>query len=344
MNVAANLVKVAKTQNILKLLTYLQLTAYLWPPEATIKDGACADFVIIGGGTAGCIIASNLVKHKNVSVLVIEAGGTGEFETQEPGLFPYTKNTDYDWKFKTVDNRNIQQGKVLGGSSQVNYMIYGNGYPADYDGWAATTNDSSWAFENLFPLIKRTEKVTDKTILDSPDVAFHGTEGKLRIKKYHSGINDGIFQAYREVGFNVLNDINPDNKFGVSNSYLAVGRGNRQSTAYAFLSPERDNPNLKVAYHSLATKIIFDANKRAVAVRVLTKDKKYITIYVKKEVIVTAGAFKSPQLLMLSGIGPKQHLESKNIKVVSDLPVGFARLSYSGYGLQDGSSTTCATK
>ncbi|PZC73782.1 hypothetical protein B5X24_HaOG208793 [Helicoverpa armigera] len=323
METAAGVVrKLTKMQGILKLLTYLQLTAYLWPPEATVKDGAYADFVIIGGGTAGSIIASSLLKYKHVSVIVIEAGGMGEFETQQAGLFPLTKNTEYDWQFKTVENRVIQQGKVLGGSSQVNYMIYGNGYPVDYDEWASITNDSTWSFKNIFPLIKKAEKVTDKTILNSPDVAYHGTEGKIRLKRYHSGQSDAALNAYREMGYNVPNDINPKHEFGFSNAYLAIGQGNRQSTAYSFFSSEKDNPNLKVSYHSVATKIIFDENKRAIAVRVRTKDKKYITINVKKEVIITAGTFKSPQVLMLSGIGPKQHLESKNIKVVSDLPVG----------------------
>nr|XP_021195904.2 ecdysone oxidase [Helicoverpa armigera] len=330
MDVASVLSNVAKTQNILKLLTFLQLTTYLWPPEASVKDGESADFVIIGGGTAGSIIASYLAKYENISVLVIEAGGMGEYETQQPGLFTYLRNTEYDWQFrierdvtmKPRDKRVIQQGKVLGGCSQVGFLGYDIGHPRDYDKWAAITNDSSWKLENLYPLIKRTEKVTDETILNSPDVAFHGTEGKLRIKKYHSGINDGFFEAYKEMGINVINDFNANHTFGYTNGYVTVGQGNRQSTAYSFLSPERDNPNLRVLYHSVAEKIIFDENKRAVAVRVLTKDKKYITINVKKEVIVTAGTFKSPQLLMLSGIGPRQHLESKNIKVVSDLPVG----------------------
>ncbi|PZC73781.1 hypothetical protein B5X24_HaOG208792 [Helicoverpa armigera] len=330
MDVASVLSNVAKTQNILKLLTFLQLTTYLWPPEATVKDGESADFVIIGGGTAGSIIASYLAKYENISVLVIEAGGMGEYETQQPGLFTYLRNTEYDWQFrierdvtmKSQDKRVIQQGKVLGGCSQVGFLGYGIGHPRDYDRWAVITNDSSWKLENLHPLIKRTEKLTDEAILNSPDVAFHGTEGKVRIKKYHSGINDGFFEAYKEMGINVINDFNANHTFGYTNGYVTIGQGNRQSTAYSFLSPERDNPNLRVLYHSVAAKIIFDENKRAVAVRVLTKDKQYITINVKKEVIVTAGTFKSPQLLMLSGIGPRQHLESKNIKVVSDLPVG----------------------
>uniref|UniRef100_A0A2A4JQV7 Glucose-methanol-choline oxidoreductase N-terminal domain-containing protein n=1 Tax=Heliothis virescens TaxID=7102 RepID=A0A2A4JQV7_HELVI len=344
MDVASVLSNVAKKQNILKLLTVLQLTAYLWPPDATLKDGESADFIIIGGGTAGSIIASYLVKHKNISVIVIEAGGMGEFETQQPGLYPFLAKTEYDWKFTTEpdvtmkppNKRIIQQGKVLGGCSQIGFAGYGIGHPKDYAKWAAITNDSSWTLENLYPLIKRTEKVTDKTILNSPDVVFHGTEGKLRLKKYHSGINDGFFEAYKEMGIDVLNDINSNHTFGYTNSFNTIGDGNRQSTAYSFLSPERENPNLKVAYHSLATKIIFDVNKRAVAVRVLTKDKKYITIYVKKEVIVTAGAFKSPQLLMLSGIGPRYHLESKRIKVISDLPVG--------QNLQDQPSTVMVYK
>uniref|UniRef100_A0A2A4JUI0 Glucose-methanol-choline oxidoreductase N-terminal domain-containing protein n=1 Tax=Heliothis virescens TaxID=7102 RepID=A0A2A4JUI0_HELVI len=322
MDTASIIASIAKAQNILKLLTCLQLTAYLWPPEAIVQDGAYADYLIIGGGTAGSLIASYLVKQKNISVIVIEAGGMGEFETTQPGLFPLLKNSKSDWNFTTVSHGPFQQGKVLGGSSQVDYMIYGIGNPEDYNRWAAITNDSSWTLKNLCPLIKRTEKVTDPRILDSPDVFFHGTEGKMRIKKYHKSLNDGFFEAYREMGQKVVNDINGKNPLGYTDTYFTIGQGTRQSTAYSFLSPERDNPNLKVLYNSLATKIIFDDNKRAVAVRVLTKDKKYITINARREIIVAAGAIKSPQLLMLSGIGPRQHLESKKIKVISNLPVG----------------------
>ncbi|XP_047036458.1 ecdysone oxidase-like [Helicoverpa zea] len=322
MDTATILANIAKAQNILKLLTFLQLTTYLWPPEVTVQDGSYADFIIVGGGTAGSLIASYLVKQKNISVIVIEAGGMGEFETTQPGLFPLLKNSKFDWNFTTSSHSTLQQGRVLGGSSQVDYMIYGIGNPEDYNKWASLTNDSSWTMKNLCPLIKRTEKVTDPTILNSPDVFFHGTEGKMRIKKYHKSLNDGFFQAYREMGHKVLNDINAMNPLGYTNTYFTIGQGIRQSTAYAFLSPERDNPNLKVMYNSVATKIIFDGNKRAVAVQVLTHDKKKITIHARREIIISAGAIKSPQLLMLSGIGPKQHLESKKIKVISNLPVG----------------------
>ncbi|KAJ8711622.1 hypothetical protein PYW08_008576 [Mythimna loreyi] len=323
---------IRKAQKIFKLLTYLNLTGFLWPQPAVIKDGYTADFIIVGGGTAGCIIASNLVRQK-MKVLLIEAGGQPAFETQLARFFPLAKHTVYDWNFTSVRNEikhkyqkgektHLLQGKVLGGSSQVNFMWYGMGHPRDYQEWADITNYPSWSYKELFPLIKRNEKLIDKQVLNSPDVVFHGTKGKVKIKKYHSKMNDGFFEAYRELGYNVVNDINPNNTLGYTNTYLTIGDQKRQSTAYTFLSPEKNNPNLKVMYKSLATKIIFDKNKRATGVQVLTEDKKLITVNAKKEVIVTAGAIKSPHLLMLAGIGPKHHLEDKRIKVISDLPVG----------------------
>ncbi|KAJ8711621.1 hypothetical protein PYW08_008575 [Mythimna loreyi] len=321
-----------KAQKIFKLLTYLNLTGFLWPQPAVIKDGYTADFIIVGGGTAGCIIASNLARQK-VKVLLIEAGGQPAFETQFARLFPLVEHTNYDWNFTSVrddinhkyqkgEETHLLQGKVLGGSSQVNFMWYGMGHPKDYQEWADITNDPSWSYKELFPLIKRNEKLIDKQVLNSPDVVFHGTKGKVKIQKYHSEMNDGFFEAYRELGYNVVNDINPNNTLGYTNTYLTIGDQKRQSTAYTFLSPEKNNPYLKVMYKSLVTKIVFDKNKRAAGVQVLTEDKKLITVNAKKEVIVTAGAIKSPHLLMLSGIGPKDHLEDKRIKVISDLPVG----------------------
>ncbi|KAJ8716994.1 hypothetical protein PYW08_005393 [Mythimna loreyi] len=322
--IAQTFENIFKIQIILKLLSYLNLTGFLWPQPAVIQDGYTTDFIIVGGGTAGCIIASNLAKQ-GVKVLIIEAGGQPTFETQLAGLFPYEKYTDYDWNFTSFQEDMIPgllQGKALGGSALVNYMWYGMGNPKDYQEWVDLTNDSSWSYKELCPLIKRNEKVIDKQVLNSPDVVFHGTNGKIEIKKYHSKMNDGFFEAYKELGYKVLNDINPNNTVGFTNAYFTIGSQRRQSTVYKFLSPEKNNPYLKVMYKSLATKIIFDENKRAVGVQVLTEDKKLITVNAKKEVIITAGTIKSPHLLMLSGIGPKDHLEEKGIEVISDLPVG----------------------
>ncbi|XP_022817584.1 glucose dehydrogenase [FAD, quinone]-like [Spodoptera litura] len=322
-----------KAQNILNMLTYLNLAAYLWPQPANmnIKGGESFDFLIVGGGTAGCIVASNLAQM-NVSVLVIEAGCQPTIDTEIAGLFPLSKNRNFDWNFTTVEDSTkkyhrggvteVEQGKVLGGSSILNYMIYGTGNCKDYKDWANITNDSSWTYDSIFPLIKRTEKVIDRRILQSSDVAYHGTQGKIALKKYHSSTNDGFYESYKEMGYKVLNDINVNNPLGFTPAYFTISDSIRQSTAYGFIRPEKDNPNLKVMYRSLVTKVLFDDNKRAIGVEVLTKDRKTITLYANKEVIVTAGPFKSPQLLMLSGIGPQEHLESNEIEVISNVPVG----------------------
>ncbi|KAH9631911.1 hypothetical protein HF086_014383 [Spodoptera exigua] len=322
-----------KVQNILNLLTYLNLATYLWPQPANmdIKGGESFDFLIVGGGTAGCIVASNLAQM-NATVLIIEAGCQPTIDTEIAALFPFSKNRGFDWNFTTVQDptkiyhrggvTEVEQGKVLGGSSILNYMIYGTGNCKDYKDWATISNDSSWTYDSIFPLIKRTEKVTDRRVLHSPDVAYHGTQGKIALKKYHTSTNEGLYESYKEMGYKVLNDINAKNPIGFTPAYFTISDSIRQSTAYGFIRPEKDNPNLKVMYKSLVKKVLFDDNKRAIGVEVLTKDKKTITLYANKEVIVTAGPMKSPQLLMLSGIGPQDHLESNQIKVISNLPVG----------------------
>lgn len=215
----------------------------------------------------------------------------------------------------------IAQGKMLGGSSGLSYMAYIRGNPMDYDKWAAITNDSSWSFDAVLPLFIRSEGVKDPGILNSPeDRALHGTNGQFLLSKYYDKISDKYFSAFEEMGHKIVPDINARNPLGFTTVLFAYDH-ERSNTA-KFLRSVKDKPNLDVLTHALVTKILFDDEKRAVGVKIKTRDGKVITVKASKEVIVTAGVFKTPQLLMVSGIGPKAHLKEKNIKVIKDLPVG----------------------
>lgn len=216
----------------------------------------------------------------------------------------------------------IGQGKMLGGSSSMSYMAYVRGNPSDYDHWATLTDDKSWSFESVFPLFIRSEGVLDPGILKSTeDRALHGLNGTFKLTKYYDKIRKKYFSAFEEMGHKIVPDINVRNPLGFTTVLFSYGNHERSSTA-KFLRPVMNNPNLDVLTNSLVTKILFNDEKIAVGVTIKTKDGKRITVKVKKEVIITAGVFKTPQLLMLSGIGPNQHLRKKKIKVIKDLPVG----------------------
>lgn len=211
-------------------------------------------------------------------------------------------------------------GKMLGGTSGLNYMLYSRGYSTDYDNWAKITHDSTWEWKNVLPYFKKSERIEDPDILKSADVINHGTDGLLGLTKDNRDNVNDILEGFKELGHDILND--PVNRLGYSKSLIQMTPAGRQSSGYVFLSPVKDRKNLHLLKNTLITKIIFDGDNNAVGVEAILEDGNAITITTTKEVIVSAGAFNSAKLLMLSGIGPKTDLESKTIKVISDLPVG----------------------
>lgn len=249
------------------------------------------------------------------------------------GLFPFMKDSKHDWNFtSTCEGVNTEhhtnnvihmsQGKVLGGSGSLGFGCYVRGYPLDYDTWADITNDTSWSWKSVKTLFCKNEKLIDEKILESNESHCYGSKGKIQIRKQYYKRNRDFFDAFEEMGYEYHLDINPKHPLGFTNTMFNIGDGQRQSTAKKFLSPLKDNKKLHLILNTLATKIIFDDNKTAIGVEVLTEDNRKLTLKATKEVIVTAGTIKSPHLLMLSGVGPKYHLENKGIKVVSNLPVG----------------------
>lgn len=295
----------------------------------------CYDFIVVGGGSAGAVVASRLSENPNWKVLLIEAGPDEHVLSEVPVLFPILQTSSIDWQFATESSDSYclsmiehkckwPRGKVLGGSSVLNAMLYIRGNRRDYDNWANMGN-IGWSWSEVLPYFLKSE---DMRIPEYQKDPYHSTGGPLTIEyfNYEQPITRKILEAGEQLGYNIL-DVNGEYQTGFTRSHATVRDGLRCSTAKAFLRPASKRDNLHVSLHSLAMKIVIDENKRAYGV----KFKKHGTervIKVSKEVILSAGAIQSPQLLMLSGIGDSQHLKEVGITPITHLP-GV------GYNLQD---------
>lgn len=250
-------------------------------------------------------------------------------------MFFYNQKTEIDWGYYTEPSENYclgfkngrcywPRGKTLGGSSAINGMVYLRGNRKDYDSWAAAGNEG-WSFEDVLPFFKYSEDMRAPQVLEQDnDGYYHSTGGKLKIDNYfdsNSDLKKALIQAAGELGLNYIVDPNSDTKIGITSLQGTLDHGTRCSSAKAFLTHKQNN--LHVIKHALVTKIIINKQSNwAIGVQFTRKNKKY-TAWSTKEVICSAGSINTPQLLMLSGIGPKQHLNQLNIPLVADLPVGF---------------------
>ncbi|XP_075975216.1 ecdysone oxidase-like [Anticarsia gemmatalis] len=320
-------------QAALKVLSVLHLTNHLWPPQTVVQDGASFDFIVVGAGTAGSVIANRLSEIENINVLLIEAGGDPPFESDLPGLPLLMKRSRYDWNYTAVNDGyddvchlkpyfEFTLGKMLGGTSSLNYMIYHKGQPQDFNSWAEVVKDDTWKWENVLPYFLKSVRLEDPQLLASPDKEFYGTDGYVGITRDHRNSIEPVLEAYKELGHEVVSDFNERHPLGYAAQTVTISGRDRHASAYAFLSTAKDRKNLHVLKNTLVTKILFDGDKTAIGVEVETQDGKKMQLKATKEVIVSAGTFNTPKLLMLSGIGPAEHLKSKGIEVLSDLPVG----------------------
>lgn len=209
---------------------------------------------------------------------------------------------------------------MLGGSSGVNFMFYVRGNKVDYDNWAKEGNEG-WGWENVTTYFKKSERLNDKSIMNSESADLHGTKGYLGITQPDwSHKTKDYFNAFKEQGHDILQDCNGHQQLGYGPSSFTVDKNIRQNTANAFLSPIRDRKNLKVLKNTLVRKVLLNKDKRAIGVLVKLPEGEIIKVKARNEVVLSAGAINSPQLLMLSGIGPREHLEEMNIDVVLDSP------------------------
>jgi choline dehydrogenase-like flavoprotein len=282
-----------------------------------------ADYVIVGGGSAGCVLAGRLSEDPDVSVLVLEAGAPDVApEIRIPFAFPALFKSSHDWdllgeKEPGLGGRRLYlpRGKMVGGCGSINAMIYLRGHRVDYDDWAAN-GATGWSFDEVLPYFKRSEDN------ERGENEFHGVGGPLSVSESRSmqPLVDAMLDATVEAGYERIPDLNVDRPEGVARFQLTQRNGKRCSTADAFLHPAADRANLELRTGVLAQRIVFDGN-RAVGVEIVQGGKAE-TIRAEREVIVAAGAYQSPVLLMLSGIGPEEDLGLFGIPVRENLPVG----------------------
>ncbi|XP_025602710.2 glucose dehydrogenase [FAD, quinone]-like [Athalia rosae] len=286
------------------------------------------DFIVIGGGSAGCVLANRLTENKNWSVLLLEAGEDEPEIADVPSIHSYLQLTRYTWPFKTKPSSSYckamnnnqcvwNRGKVLGGCSSHNAMLYVRGNRRDFDTWRDLGNPG-WGYDDILPYFKKSENMTIPEFRKSP---YHGTGGYLSIEryKYTNPLTDYVLGAAREMGYD-MTDVNGESQAGFMYSHGTLKDGLRCSSAKAFIRPITHRKNLHVSLNSMVHKILVDKDTmRAYGVRFRRGDQFY-NVYARNEVILSAGAVKSPQLLMLSGIGPKKHLEEVGIPLVKDVP------------------------
>ncbi len=280
------------------------------------------DYIIIGGGSAGCVLAARLTEDSNITVALLEAGPSDSSVLIHcPGGMPVMANLGLSlWKFNSVEQpglsgrRNFQpRGKVLGGSSSVNAMIYNRGQAADYDHWAALGNPG-WSFAEVLPFFKKSEH--NERGAD----ALHGTGGPLNVADLRcpNPFSERFMQAGEQAGYPRNPDFNGVTQEGVGLYQVTQKNGERFSAAKAYLTPNLARPNLKVFTGAHTTRILLQ-KKRAVGVEFLHEgDVKRLKC--QREVLLCAGAIQSPHILMLSGIGAHQHLLANGIATLHDLP------------------------
>lgn len=248
-------------------------------------------------------------------------------------MFTPMPKTSFDYDTWSVNDsytaQNLQdhivsltQGRMLGGSSNIGHMIHVQGDPHDYNNWAAILDDDSWSYENVLPYFKKLENLTDADLLETSFANLHGTDGMIKIEREISPVSQLYLDAFAELGHDIVDDTTSlTSSLGASKPLFTIGDNLRQSSSIGYLAPAKFHKNLCVALSTKVTKILIK-DSVAVGVQVSTASGKALELYANSEVIVSAGAIHSPQLLMLSGIGPKAHLEEKGISVVADLPVG----------------------
>ncbi|KAK6170955.1 hypothetical protein SNE40_019233 [Patella caerulea] len=293
---------------------------------------ATYDYIIVGSGSAGSVLANRLSKDPNLKILVLEAGTDDQQPSADilkvPMMCCMAQDTEYDWKYYSVPQKHcckalerermfMPRGKVVGGSSQINCNIYVRGNRKDYDGWAEA-GCNGWSYAEVLPYFMRSESVEP---FDTMEKDYHGKSGPLGvIKNTVSNVAAFLIEAGKEMGYRT-GDYNGKEQKGFFGVQTTVKDGERCSTARAFLWPAvKSRKNLHVVTSAHVKKVIIK-NKKAVGVEFYHQGT-LKSVSVNKEIILSAGALSSPQILMLSGVGPKEHLKIHGIPVIADLPVG----------------------
>jgi choline dehydrogenase len=277
------------------------------------------DYVIVGAGSAGCVLANRL-SAAGADVLLLEAGGSDEHQgIRTPGLISSLEGSHYDWGYRSVPQKELYgrrlpcpRGKVLGGTSSLNYMVYARGNRGDYDGWAALGNEG-WSYDEVLPYFVKAE--TNANYQN----AYHGSTGPLQVKRIESPhvLTAMFLDAAAAAGFPIIDDFHGAEAMGFGRYQATIGPKGRSNTAEAYLRPAMNRDNLTVITHVLTTRIRFEGT-RATGVEYVAPDG--VHVVEASETILAGGAVNSPQLLMLSGIGDAEDLRKVGVHVRHALP------------------------
>jgi choline dehydrogenase len=279
------------------------------------------DIIIIGGGTAGVVLANRL-SSANQSVLLLEAGGSDDvLLTKLPQLmFLAYFSPSLSWLYKSESGEILPSGKCIGGSSSVNALMWTRGNKDDYDLWASQYGCSKWSYDHVLPYFIKSEHVT------FPSQSHRGTEGSIFVQN----ASENLIRAAKDIiqsaknAFNFTDSISDYNDVnfeeGITSAQHNIYMGRRHSVTQAYLTDQvLSRKNLHVSLHSRVTKLLIDENRSVYGVQYQDRNGNLVQVKAKHETILSAGALKSPQILMLSGVGPKKHLEEMGIPVIHDL-------------------------
>ncbi|XP_034936856.1 glucose dehydrogenase [FAD, quinone]-like [Chelonus insularis] len=294
------------------------------------------DFIIIGSGSGGSTVANRLSEIRKWRILLLEAGQPEGVLNQIPILLANFHQTDYNWGYKVEKQENAcfgmtngqctwPRGKSLGGTSSINAMIHTRGNRFDYDTWAALGNNG-WSYDEILPYFRKSENFRVPVTYNT---SFHGKDGYLCVEHipYHTPLSTEFLKAGEQLGYQII-DYNGPEQIGFSYLQVNMDHGTRCSASRAYLRVKRNN--LDIVTRALVTKILFNDNKRAYGVEYVKNGVKRI-VRASKEIILSAGTIDSAKLLMLSGIGPKEHLEQLGIDVIKDSKVGFHLYDHIGF-------------
>lgn len=280
------------------------------------------DYVIVGGGVAGCVLANRLSADPDISVLLLEAGGrdSSPLIAAPGGLLPIMMSGSHAWRYMSTPQQHLggralysPRGKVLGGGSSINGMVYDRGMHSDYDRWAQAGN-AGWSFADVLPYFRKLEDFAP--LADR----WHGKGGPIAVTR--AGQTHPFARAFvaagQQAGYPYCDDFNGATREGFGPVDLTIERGRRASASRAYLRPALSRPNLTVRTEASARKLLFAGNS-AVAVEYRHRGAAHVA-KTRREIILAAGAINSPHLLLLSGVGPADHLRDHGIDLVADLP------------------------